>query len=272
VSDLFFHEFGPADGPVVVAVHGITASHLAWLELAAAAPELRIVAPDLRGRGASNGLPGPWSMERHADDVVAILDTLGLESAPLVGHSMGAMVANVARFRHPDRVSDVLLVDGGLTLSLPDGVAPDPDALLGPAAERLAMTFASPEEYHAFWRKHPALADAWSDTLERYIDYDLVDGRARTVVDAMRQNAVEAYGTPGIEAAVAAVRPGTVMLAAPRGLLDETPGLYSPAARELWAARLGVEFVEVPGTNHYTIVMTRAGAAVVAEHVRRLIR
>lgn len=263
MTDLHFTEFGPADGPVVVAIHGITASHLAWLELAAAAPGLRIIAPDLRGRGASNGLPGPWPMQRHADDVIAILDELGIASAPLVGHSMGAMVANVTAHRHPDRVSDVLLVDGGLTLPLPAGVAPDPDSLLGPAAARLAMTFASVDEYREFWKKHPALSE-WTPALDAYVDYDLADGRPRTVIDAMRQNAVEAYGTPEIDAAVAAVRPGTTMLFAPRGLLDETPGLYPPAERERWASALGVNFVEVPDTNHYTIVMSPRGAAAVA--------
>ena len=270
MSELFFREFGPADGPVVVAVHGITASHLAWLELAAAAPELRIIAPDLRGRGSSSTLPGPWPMERHADDVIAILDTLGIERAPLVGHSMGAMVANVAAHRHRDRVSDVLLVDGGLILPLPAGESPDPDTLLGPAAERLAMTFASFEEYREFWQQHPALSE-WTDSLDAYVEYDLVDGHSRTSVDAMRQNAVEAYGTPAIEAAVAAIRPGTTMLFAPRGLLNETPGLYPPAERERWAASLGVDFIEVPDTNHYTIVMAPTGAAVVAEHARRLV-
>jgi pimeloyl-ACP methyl ester carboxylesterase len=270
VSELFFREFGPADGPVVLAIHGITASHLAWLELAAAAPELRIIAPDLRGRGASSGLPGPWAMQRHADDVVAILDSLGIERAPLVGHSMGAMVSNVAAHRHPDRVGGVLLVDGGLTLRLPEGASPDPDALLGPAAERLSMHFDSLDQYRRFWKQHPALGE-WSDNLDAYVEYDLVDGQSRTSVDAMRQNAVEAYGTPAIEAAVAAIRPGTTMLFAPRGLLNEAPGLYPPAERERWASELGVEFVEVPDTNHYTIVMAPRGAAVVAEHVRRLV-
>lgn len=271
MTEVFFREFGPADGPVVVAIHGITASHLAWLELAAAAPELRIIAPDLRGRGASSELPGPWAMERHAVDVIAILDSLGIDRAPIVGHSMGAMVANVAANRHSDRVSDVLLVDGGLTLPLPAGTAPDPESLLGPAAARLAMTFASREEYREFWQKHPALAGSWSDLMETYVDYDLVDGKSRTAVDAMLQNAVEAYGNPVIDAAVAAIRPGTTLLWAARGLLGEEPGLYPPAELARWESTLGLTLVEVPDTNHYTIVMSPAGALVVAQHARLLV-
>jgi len=167
----------------------------------------------------------------------------------------------------------VLLVDGGLTLPLPAGTtSPDPEKLLGPAAQRLAMTFESRAEYREFWKQHPALADSWSEVMDSYVDYDLVDGKSRTAVDAMLQNAVEAYGNPVIDAAVAAIRPGTTLLWAPRGLMDETPGLYPPAERSRWQETLDLNLVEVPDTNHYTIVMAPQGAAVVAEHARRLSR
>ena len=59
------------------------------------------------------------------DDVVAALDHLGVEKAQIVGHSMGAFVAAVVARRHPDRVSSLLLVDGGLPLELPPGVTLD---------------------------------------------------------------------------------------------------------------------------------------------------
>ena len=273
VGGLHVAEWGPVDGPAVVAIHGITSSHLAWSEVAAAAPELRIIAPDLRGRGASSTLPGPWGMPRHAADVVSILDALGLERAPLVGHSMGGFVATVTASLHPDRVSDVLLVDGGLTLPLPAGFSTENAAhLLGPAADRLAMTFATPAAYREFWRAHPAFVGHWSPTVERYVDFDLVGGRSRTSADAMRQDAVELYGTAEVDAAVAATRPGTTLLVAPRGLQNETPGLYPPMRLEHWAQTLDLDIVEVPGINHYTIVMAPEGAAVVADHARRLSR
>ena len=58
-GDLTAGCWGPEDGPIVVAVHGITSNHLSMASLAAALPECRVVAPDLRGRGESRKLPGP---------------------------------------------------------------------------------------------------------------------------------------------------------------------------------------------------------------------
>ncbi|HYO18179.1 MAG TPA: alpha/beta fold hydrolase, partial [Dermatophilaceae bacterium] len=85
-------EWGPGDpaAPTVLAVHGITASHLAWAPIARACPTARVIAPDLRGRGRSAGLPGPYGMAHHAADLEAVIESLELPPALLVGHSMGA--------------------------------------------------------------------------------------------------------------------------------------------------------------------------------------
>ncbi len=71
--------------------------------------------------------------------------------------------------------------------------------------------------------------------------------------------------------AVESVREFT-MLTAPRGLLDETPGLYSPAAIERWKRELPLATItEVPDTNHYSIVMSPRGAEVIATRIRPLV-
>jgi lipase len=89
--------------PTVIAVHGITASHLAWAVLARAMPQVRLIAPDLRGRGRSAGLPGPFGMASHAADLEAVMEALELPRTTLVGHSMGGFVAVVAAHLYPDR-------------------------------------------------------------------------------------------------------------------------------------------------------------------------
>ena len=50
------------DAPTIMAIHGVTSSHLAWELLAEQLPGVRIVAPDLRGRGRSNELEGAAGM------------------------------------------------------------------------------------------------------------------------------------------------------------------------------------------------------------------
>ncbi|MCA9693123.1 MAG: alpha/beta fold hydrolase, partial [Myxococcales bacterium] len=156
-------------GPVVLALHGITASHREFAALAdALGDDVRLIAPDLRGRGRSNHIPGPWGMRAHAADMVAALDHLDVARADvLLGHSMGGFIAAVLAADHPARCGAVLLVDGGLHFmpSLPLHRLPFGDWLigklvqriLGPALTRLEMTFASPAAYRAYWRDHPAL-------------------------------------------------------------------------------------------------------------------
>ena len=73
----------------ILAIHGITASHLAWIAFAELFPDVRIIAPDLRGRGGSRELSGPWGMPQHAADMVDVLDAFDVDDALVVGHSMG---------------------------------------------------------------------------------------------------------------------------------------------------------------------------------------
>ena len=149
---------------VAVAVHGITASAMSWQAVARQMPPgWTLAAPDLRGRGHSARLPGPYGLERHVADVTAVLRHFGGRPV-LAGHSMGAYVALLARDAHPNLSRRLVLVDGGLPLPVPDGIDPEValEAAIGPAIARLRQTFASTEAYLDFWRAHPALADHWT--------------------------------------------------------------------------------------------------------------
>ena len=93
------------ESPVALAVHGITANSRAWDVVARQLDgEVTVLAPDLRGRGLSASLPGPYGMAEHAADLVAVLDHLGVARALVLGHSMGAFVACMAAVRYPDRI------------------------------------------------------------------------------------------------------------------------------------------------------------------------
>ena len=267
--------WGPDNAPTVLAIHGITASHLAWKTLAEAMPDLRIIAPDLRGRGRSNQLPGPWGMPSHADDMKTVLDALGIERTVVLGHSMGAFVAATLAQRHPSVVSEVILVDGGLPIPAPVGVSAEdlPKALIGPAAERLSMTFESAEAYRAFWRKHPALSGDWSADIEAYVDYDL-HGTAPALspsarYDAVLEDSLQLSGDLGYADALAAIPVRITFIRAPRGLLNEPRALYSASTVEEWEARVPTLTAhDIADVNHYTIVMSRHGADRLGTHVR----
>lgn len=268
-------EDGDADVPTVVAIHGVTSSHLAWPFVVADLPRVRVIAPDLRGRGASNDVEGPAGMAAHADDVVAVLDALGVPSAPVVGHSMGAFVAVVLAHRHPDRVDRLVLVDGGLPLDVPAGVPPEDlvSLILGPTAERLSTRWKDAAEYtDVYWRAHPAFRADWSAELERYIAYDLVaDGDEFRPATSYRTTAEDTadlnLGTALKEALAGLVKP-TLFVTVPRGLQNEVPGLYPPAHREALLAQYPrIDHVHLEDLNHYTVVMSARGAAALAPHL-----
>jgi pimeloyl-ACP methyl ester carboxylesterase len=243
----------PGDGPTVLAAHGITANALSW---AGVARELRgrvrLVAPDLRGRAGSAGLPPPYGMAAHAADLVAVADHLGVVRVALVGHSMGGFVVTGTAARHPERVSSVLLVDGGRPLPLPPGIDVDTalHATIGPAMRRLSMTFRDLDDYLDFFRQNPALGRYWDDDIAAYIARDFVDGRSSCLLDAVRADAADMLTTP----APADFR----MLQAPRGLQDEDQGMYGPFTDP--------DVEVVPDVNHYTILLG-AGAGTVAERI-----
>lgn len=277
-GELAVGTWDPEGAPAVLAVHGVTANHLTWPLVAGLLPGTRLVAPDLRGRGRSAALPGPWGMPRHADDLAAVLDHLGIDRAVVLGHSMGAFASLVLANRHPERVSSLVLVDGGLPLPTPPGVTDDElmRATLGPAAERLSMTFASREQYRDFWRQHPAFARDWSPLVENYADYDLVGEEPNlhpsSSYDAVAADSIELRGGASLLRALDELAHPTTFLSAPRGLLDEVPPLYPAEAIAEWSRKLPqFRTLEVEDVNHYTIVMSDRGARAVAEVVREAV-
>ena len=110
---LLVHEW-PGKGrgaPPVVGIHGLTANHRCWASMAEAlAPDFRLVAYDLRGRGDSDKPGTGYSLASHGRDLAALLDSLGLRRVVLMGHSLGATIALRFAVDHPARVRRLVLI------------------------------------------------------------------------------------------------------------------------------------------------------------------
>jgi lipase len=260
-------------GPTVLALHGITASHMAWLEVAGHLPDVTVLAPDLRGRGRSSQLPGPYDFDAHVSDIVALLEAVGSARVVVAGHSMGGFVAVRLAADHPDLVSRLVLVDGGLPIGRPDDPPPPGglDAALGPAAQRLAMTFASHAAYRDFWRAHPAIGPVWGPSVEAYVDYDLVgeppDMHSSCRADAVRVNGAEVLDHASTTAALRRVVAPTSFLRAVRGLLDGPPFYPDEAVSPWLTGTPAITASTIADTNHYSLVLGSPGAAAVAHAV-----
>jgi pimeloyl-ACP methyl ester carboxylesterase len=281
VEDGLVHAWRWGEGPnLVIGLHGITANHASFGEVGDAIcsrqPDVTLLAPDLRGRGGSAGLPGPFGIGRHAEDVATMIRALGGEPVVLVGHSMGAYVAAVVASRHPGLVRGVVLVDGGLPLDLDLPVDLPAEAaigrVIGPALSRLDTTYPDEAAHEATFRDHPALQAHWSATLTAYAAADRVAvlGGWRSAVnrEAVIADGVGPLQDREVRSAIEHLTVPTLLLRAQRGMLDEPTGLLSPTA--VAAATTANPLVvarTVEDVNHYTIVFDPAGADRVVEAV-----
>ena len=108
---------GRADGPAVVLSNSLGSTHRMWdAQLAGLEERFRVVRYDARGHGGSPVPHGPYTIDDLADDLVALLDRLGIERAHLIGLSLGGMTAMRAAARHPERVERLALLCTGTQL------------------------------------------------------------------------------------------------------------------------------------------------------------
>lgn len=181
-------------------------------------------------------------MAAHADNLVAVLDFLGIEHATFVGHSMGGFGALVCADRYPDRARSFVLVDGGIPLELgPLAELPTDQllaSLIGPALDRLHSTFVSTDAYCEYWRRHPALVDAWNTDIEAALAYDL-GGQPPTLRSTVREDSVIADAESALDhgdvaRALGRLTKPTVLVRAERGILNQSPPLYPDHAVADW--------------------------------------
>jgi pimeloyl-ACP methyl ester carboxylesterase len=213
----------------VVCIHGLTANHVCWASIAdALSPGLRVIAYDLRGRGESDKPDKGYGLAAHAGDLERLLD-------------------------HPERVSRLVLVDGGID------VRPEVWDSIAPAVSRLGIEFPSLDMFLALMQSLPMFEGRWNEYFDRYFRYD---------VEVLPSGAVRAKAAqPAVEEDVAqlqrerlwvkhrGVRCPTLILRAPDGLLGPDDCLMTEdEARAMAGAIARSTLVTVPDTNHYTIL------------------
>jgi pimeloyl-ACP methyl ester carboxylesterase len=282
LAALYWAADAPA-APLVVLVHGITGNAMGWALIASAlAGGCEVVAPDLRGRAHSAGLPGPYGLSAHAADVIALLEHFGADAeagadaAVLVGHSMGGFVAALATTDSPDLVHGLVLVDGGLPLAVPPAADLDDTlaAVLGPLLDRLDQTFPDLPAVRAFWSRHPTVGP-WVDepAVAAFLARDLTGSppalRSAVVHEAVRVDGGDMLLNQAVLEATTDLPVPATLLWATRGISGEVPGFYD----EVRLAGMGladahVTAREVPDTDHWSVLWSPQGVQAVSAAVR----
>jgi len=263
----------PGQGEPLVCVHGLTSSSRAFAGLATELAGRRILAVDCRGRGQS-AKEGPFGLARHAADLAEAMSGAGIERAVVVGHSMGAYVAGAFCAEYPDRVSGLVFVDGGY---LPGPIPGDPDvlleAILGPFLEKLRRTWSSLDEYIEYYESTPLYPDGVDEYGRAHFAYDLGGTpprlHARMTTDCLSPDWRDVLDTAAVAKRLESVRVPLLLLRAPGGLTGTGDVVVPDAARDALAALVpGTTAIDVPGTNHHTILLSRPGARAVAAAIQ----
>jgi 3-oxoadipate enol-lactonase len=107
---LHYQVLGQSDAPALVFINSLGSDLRIWQEVVPAFTDrYRVVLYDERGHGLSDAPPAPYTMDEHTDDLLALLDHLKIESAALVGLSVGGMIAQRAAIRASHRVQALTL-------------------------------------------------------------------------------------------------------------------------------------------------------------------
>jgi pimeloyl-ACP methyl ester carboxylesterase len=250
----------------VLAIHGISSQRKLWNWLRAERPGLSLIAPDLRGRGDSVGVSGPSSVARHAADLIAVLDHLGLDTVPVCGMSMGGFVAVELATAYPDRVQSLVLVDGGFPMATPPGLTPEAvPAIFRDLLARLGRDWATVADYAAFFVAHTApLLDPADPLLLDYLAHDLEGHRVRLDADVLIADATGIFFGPSSWEQIAVP---TRLLTAEWSTGRDTPPAYPPEAVERFQKELKTlaTVKTVPGVDHAASIMSPVGARATAE-------
>lgn len=132
VLDIGYFEAGPADGPVVILLHGFPYDIHSFVDVAPmlAARGRRVIVPHLRGHGTTRflnaGAPRTGQQAALAQDVIDLMDALKIERAVLAGYDWGARSACAAAALWPERVDGVVSVNGYLVQEIAKAHLPIP--------------------------------------------------------------------------------------------------------------------------------------------------
>ena len=156
-----FHVARTGSGPPLLLLHGWPEFWLTWEPvMQRLAGRFHLIAPDLRGFGASSKPAGPWGAAEHAADLVALLDALGLDRVGVVGHDVGGAIMQPLARLAPDRLAGLMFFGF---------VHPGIGARMG-----------TPDRLNEIWYQSfhqmpmaPALVGATRDTCRAYIGHFL---------------------------------------------------------------------------------------------------
>jgi pimeloyl-ACP methyl ester carboxylesterase len=245
-------------GPAIICIHGLTSNAFHFQAFAdELAPDHRVIAYDLRGRGDSDKPEEGYSIPIHAEDLAELIDELGLQRPIIMGHSLGALIALYFAAHYPDRLSKLVLVDAGAPL--PWKTPQEQPAWLTASINRLGTLVPSYTEYVNRLKAVPFLGPYWNEYTDIYFEHDTFsESDGSVAAKAYREGILEEgsrfnEGSPAEQ--WANVHVPTLLLRAGLGMFSDNDQLLSEeAAKMAHSSIANCRYVNYPNLNHYTIL------------------
>jgi aminoacrylate hydrolase len=226
-TDVYYEILG--NGPPVVLISGLAGVASYWEpNIEDLARQFTVIRYDHRGTGRTSRPEQAYSIELLADDLIGLMDALGIARAVLVGHSTGGAIGQVVAARHPDRVDRLVLYGSWASLC--------PQMRLCMEVRRKVLKAEGAAGFHRsspiFLYPPRYICEAWP-VLERELEVNVATSPSPAIIDARIEAVVRFDGVPYLPAITAP----TMVLVAEDDIL--TPPL---AAAELAGAIVGARF------------------------------
>jgi 3-oxoadipate enol-lactonase len=227
---------GQPAGRTVLFIHGLGWDHSVWRHQIApvAARGWRVVAPDLRGMGATDKPGTQWTIDDNVADLVALLDQIGADDVVLAGFSLGGMIAAALAVAQPDRVAGLFMAAAAVSSSA-EGRA-GTEAMLARALTLGAEAFAA-EQAEMIW--HPDWAAAHSEAVAEFIAW-----RAAMDQPALHRAFRSSYGVDLRDSLNRLRVPARIVAA------DADPFVSVESLRRTTALIAGADLVVIPDAGH----------------------
>ncbi|AKU25435.1 alpha/beta hydrolase [Geobacillus sp. LC300] len=253
--DLHLVDFG-GTGETIICVHGLTANSRYWDSVAERLVDsYRVLAIDLRGRGDSEKPKSGYNIRQHTEDILQVVNHLGLEKIIYMGHSLGALIGASFAATYPQRLSRLILVDGGVNIDERVFVK------IRPAIDRLDTVFPDFETYLNEMKKNPFF-DEWNEYVEQYFYADVEHRFDGSVCSKVCKKAImeelNMLKETSIDGFYEHINIPTLLLWAPDSFKDgETFMVTKEKWERLTSSLPHSYFVEIHDANHYSIILSK---------------
>ncbi len=226
---------GQEGAPVVMLSHSLASSMVMWNpQLESLEAHFNVLRYDMRGHGDSDAPDGAYTLELLAEDAVALLDALGIDTVHFVGLSIGGMIGQGLALNHADRLKSLTLCD--TSAIMPDEAQPI-------LRERIAVA------------RENGMADQVDGTLERWFTPQFLE-KNPPEVEMIRQQvaATPLAGYLGCSAALGGLkyleRLPEIRLATLIMVGEEDPGTPVAASEAIHERIAGSQLVILPSARH----------------------